>query len=114
MTVTTIPTVTSGAPSLDLVELEEIKAELKIDPEDTSNDDWLDRAIGQVSRSISSYCNRRFQVESISDLIYIQQDPYPYQTPGGVFALQLSRWPVKDVESVKQTLSASSTKTLTA
>ena len=42
------------------------------------------------------YCNRTFQVEALRDLIYIQQDPFPWQVPGGVFALQLSRWPLVD------------------
>jgi hypothetical protein len=114
MTVTTISTVTNEANSTDLVDLEEIKTELKIDPADTSNDAWLARAIGQVSRSISQYCNRKFAAETLIDLLHIQQDPYPYQTPGGVVALQLSRWPVMTLVSVTQQLSRTSSQTLTA
>src|SRR6185437_9590144 len=38
--------------------------------------------------------NRVFALETLQDLIYIQQDPYPWQVPGGVYALQLSRWPL--------------------
>jgi hypothetical protein len=113
MTVTVISTVTSEADSTNLVELDEIKTELKIDPADTSNDEWLERAIGQVSRSISQYCNRKFAAETLIDLLHIQQDPYPYQTPGGVFALQLSRWPVMTLISVTQQLSSTTSQTLT-
>jgi hypothetical protein len=114
MTVQIVTTVLTAAPDTSLVELDEIKAELKIDPDDTSNDDWLDRARGQVSKSISSFCNRSFMSERVQDVIYIQQDPYPYQIPGGVSALQLTRWPVKTLESVKQTTTLNTTNTLTA
>jgi hypothetical protein len=113
MTMIVVPSVISGATDDNLIDLDEIKSELKIDPDDTSNDVWLERTIGQVSRSISSYCNRRFHVERMQDAFYIQQDPYPYQVPGGVGVLQLSRWPVKTLESVTQRFSADSTNALT-
>ena len=113
MTVQTISTVVGGAGEGLLVDLEEIKTELKIDPADTSNDDWLNRAIGQVSRSIASYCNRRFEQETLTDVIYIQADPYPYTNPFGVVALQLARWPVASITSVIQKTSATTTNELT-
>lgn len=114
MTVQTVTTIDTPANDLSLVTLEDIKAELKINDADTSNDDWLNRSIGQVSTSISSYCNRRFQRETLTDTIFIQQDPYPYQTPGGIVILQLSRWPVISLDSVKQRLSSATLLTLTA
>jgi hypothetical protein len=94
MSVELLTTVLVAATDYTLVDLATVKEELSLDPNDTSDDGWLTRSISQVSRSISNFCNRVFQVEQISDLAYIQQDPYPYQTPGGVRILQLSRWPL--------------------
>lgn len=94
MTVEMLTTVVATASTYNLVDLDTVKAEIAIDPTDTTKDDWLNRSIGQVSRSIRSYCNRVFQQELIRDIAYIQQDPYPYQTPGGVSPLQLSRYPI--------------------
>src|SRR6185437_9323788 len=34
------------------------------------------------------------------DQIYIQQDAYPWQVPGGVYPLQLSRWPLNNYSVV--------------
>lgn len=83
------------APSpYDLTDLATIKDELTIQDDDTSNDSFLQRAITQASVKIGNYCNRIFQLEAIQDQIYIQRDPYPYQVPGGVYPLQLSRWPL--------------------
>lgn len=104
--------ITSEANDLSLVDLETIKSELKIDEADTSSDDWLTRAIGQVSRSISQYCNRRFQRETLTDTIFIEHDAYPYQTPGGIVVLQLSRWPVITLQSVVQRFSSTTTQAL--
>lgn len=94
MTVQIFTAVLSAAGSYDLVDLDTAKSELGIDPLDTTKDDWLGRAIDQVSSSIASFCNRVFPIEQLQDLAYIQQDPYPYQTPGGFALLQLSRWPL--------------------
>jgi hypothetical protein len=94
MTVELLTTVLVAADDQTLVDLATVKEELSLDPNDTSDDGWLTRSIGQVSRSISNFCNRTFQIEQLRDLAYIQQDPYPYQTPGGVGVLQLSRWPL--------------------
>ena len=69
MTVQTVTTIDTPANDLSLVTLEDIKAELKINDADTSNDEWLNRSIGQVSTSIASYCNRRFQRETIQRLV---------------------------------------------
>jgi hypothetical protein len=114
MAVTVLTTVTQAANNYDLTDLPTAKDELSIKTLDTSNDPFLKRAISQASALISNYCNRVFQVESISETIYIDQDPYPYQVPGGVQPLQLSRWPLFAVASVKQVLSATVTNTLVA
>lgn len=89
---------TADAPAspYDLTDLVTLRDELSIKSGDTSNDAFLQRAITQVSRAISNYCNRTFAVETIQDQIFIEQDPYPYQVPGGVYPLQLSRWPLSN------------------
>jgi hypothetical protein len=93
-TVLVSATATPPAGPYDLTDLATVHDELTIPTADVSNDSFLSRAITQVSASIAKYCNRVFQVESLQDLIYLQQDPYPYQVPGGVESLQLSRWPM--------------------
>ncbi len=84
----------STANPYDLTDLATVKDELSLSTTDTSNDAFLSRAITQVSTAISKYCNRVFAVEAVQDQIFIQQDPYPWQVPGGVYPLQLSRWPL--------------------
>jgi hypothetical protein len=77
----------------DLTDLVTVHDELSIPITDTSNDAFLSRAITQASKTIANYCNRVFALEGVQDQIFLQQDPYPWQVPGGVDALQLSRWP---------------------
>ena len=84
----------AGAGAYDLVDLATARDELALKPSDVSNDVWLARAINQVSRAIRNHCNRVFQIEQVEDRALIQQDPYPYQTPGGFPSLALSRWPL--------------------
>jgi hypothetical protein len=82
----------------DLVDLATAKDEFGIKPAETQHDSFLQRTITGISAAISKHCNRVFQTEVIQDTIYLQQDPYPWQTPGGVDALQLSRWPLNTVD----------------
>lgn len=106
-------TVLTAASSYDLTDLATVKDELGLPVTDVSNDAFLGRAITQVSSIIANYCNRVFPVETVQDVIDIEQDPYPYQTPGGFAAVQLSRFPVVSVTSVAQTVSAGVTQALT-
>ena len=85
---------TSPAGAYDLTDLATVHDELSLPTVDTQNDAFLSRAITQVSTAIATYCKRVFAVEAIQDQFFIQQDPYPWQNPAGVFALQLSRWPL--------------------
>jgi hypothetical protein len=87
---------TPPAGAYDLTTLATVHDELSLATGDTSNDTFLSRAISQASRAISRYCGRVFPIEAVEDQIYIEQDPYPWQTPGGVYPLQLSRWPLLD------------------
>lgn len=80
--------------------------------QNTGSDSWLRRAISNVSASVATYCQRVFLPELIEDVLDFQQDPYPYQTPGGVSSLQLSRWPVVALVSVEQITSPGQRETL--
>lgn len=93
-TVLVAATATATTDAYDLTDLATVHDELDIATADVSNDPFLQRAITQASTAIRNYCNRIFQVEAMQDVIYIDQDPYPYQLPGGFNPLQLSRWPL--------------------
>lgn len=93
-TVLVAATAAPPAGPYDLTDLATIHDELILPATDVSSDAFLSRAITQASSAISNYCNRVFQVETLEDQIFLQQDPYPYQVPGGVDPLQLSRWPL--------------------
>lgn len=113
MAYSVVTSVLCAAASQDLTDLATVRDELSIAVGDTSSDAWLGRAISQVSASIATYTNRVFAPERVIDVLDIQQDPYPYQTPGGFPQLQLSRHPVLSVGSVAQTLAAASSQPLT-
>ena len=101
MSVTRIVTITNPAPAppapatvYDLTDLATVKSELTIADDNTADDAWFSRQITRTSRMIMQYCNRVFQVEGLSEIDYIQQDPFPYQLPGSLVALALTRWPL--------------------
>ena len=94
MSMTVISQTLVAAASYDLTDLATAKAELNIPGTDTTQDTWLAGAITQISAAIANYCDRVFPVETVQDVIYPDRDAYPFQVPGGVAALQLSRWPV--------------------
>lgn len=105
-------TVLSPAASFGLTDLATARDELSIKANDTTKDIWLGRAIRQVSAAIASHTKRAFAPEVVQDTFDVDQDAYPYQTPGGFAQLQLSRWPVLAVLSVVQTLSLGTTEGL--
>jgi hypothetical protein len=107
-----VTTVLSPAASQLLTDLPTTKVELSIATADTSNDAWLTQAITQVSASIQRHTKRVFAPEYVQDVFDVEQDPYPYQTPGGFAQLELSRWPVLAVTSVVQTLAPGTTQAL--
>ena len=108
-----VTTVLAKAASYDLTDLATVKDELSIGSNSTSSDGWLSRAIAQLSQMIASHTKRVFAPEMVQDSFDIQQDPYPYQTPGGFPQLQLTRWPVLSVLSVVQTIALNTTQVLT-
>jgi hypothetical protein len=109
-----ITTVLAAAASYDLTDLETVKDELSIGDSNTSDDSWLTRAIGQVSRAIERHCNRRFVPEQLQDLFQFGRDPFPGARFGGEDEIALARWPLLSVGSVSQSLPNGVTKTLVA
>lgn len=95
-------TVIAAAVNQDLTDLATVKDELEIKTADGTKDTWLKRAITSVSAAIANECERTFAPECVSDTFDIDQDAYPYQTPGGFAQLQLTRWPVLAILSVLQ------------
>lgn len=108
-----VTTILAKAASYDLTDLATVKDELSLNGSNTSSDGWLDRAISQVSQMVANHTQRVFAPETVEDSFDIQQDPYPYQTPGGFPQLQLTRWPVLSVVSVVQTIALNTTQALT-
>lgn len=104
-------TVLADAASKDLSDLATVREELQIS--DTKDDSWMGRAITQTSAAIAGYCKRPFVPQLVQDQFDIEQDAYPYQTPGGFAALVLSRSPVIAVLSVIQTPAIGQSNTLT-
>jgi len=105
---------TTVANPYDLTTLEVVKNELGIPDSDTSQDVWIGRAITRGSAAFSNYCNRVFPPETVQDQIWLQSDAYPYQVPGVVAPLRLTRWPVISVTSVSVNQGNGYTQTLTA
>ena len=93
-------TITVPATSRNLVDLATWKDDWGITG--TQDDAFLLRAITRCSASAEQFCNRKFAAETLTETIYLDRDAYPYQEPGGVRALQLSRWPLASVSSVVQ------------
>jgi hypothetical protein len=94
MPITVISSTLLPAASYLLTDLDTVKDELEIDDSDTSRDVFLTRILSSTSSAIAAWCNRVFPQETALDAVYPERDAYPYQVPGGVAPLQLSRWPV--------------------
>jgi hypothetical protein len=93
-TVLLAATAVAPAGAYDLTTLATVLDELQIPVSDVQNQPFLQRAITQVSAAIATHCNRVFPVETVKDVCYPERDAYPFQVPGGVFPLQVSRWPI--------------------
>lgn len=86
-----------GGAALDLVALQDVKSELQI--EDRTDDAWLRKQITRASQTISRHCGRVFQVRRVLEEIWPFRDPYPWQLPANLGALQLGDWPVSSPAS---------------
>lgn len=81
-----------GGQPTDLIDLGTVKTMLDID-----SGQWdaiLLLFIAQVSQAIAVHCSRTFQVQTYSELVWTERDPYPWQLPSGLNGLQLSQWPL--------------------
>lgn len=87
-----ITEILTPAASLDLVALLDVKGDLGLLT--TEDDLYLQRRVTEMSLAARQYMNRTLPVETLRDSFWPQRDPYPWQIPGGVFPLQLSRWPL--------------------
>lgn len=96
-TITTVVTAATAASAsagaYDLTTLATLKADLGIT--DSTNDTVLQRYLTAASEAIKNYCNRVFQVETVTDEFWAQRDPYPSTFASGLAPLQLSRFPIK-------------------
>lgn len=102
MAFVTLSTVVTPAVTYDLTTLAVAKDELSIKTSDSTYDQFLKRAITQASKSIANYCNRVFQVETISDVFQLQNDAHLRNFPRNAKLLQLSRWPLVGLTSVTE------------
>jgi hypothetical protein len=93
-----ILTVTTAATSYDLTELQDVKDELGI--ANNTSDAVLDRYISSASAAAAQYCDRVFQVETVSEQFFA--DRPNRMIKGGVKPLQLARWPLVTITSVTE------------
>ncbi len=93
-TVLVAATAVPPAGPYDLATLARVKAELDIPTGTTTWDTLLQDWISEESARCAAYCNRVFAVETVEDELYPPRDDYPFQIPGGVGLLQLSRFPL--------------------
>jgi hypothetical protein len=108
-----ISVVTTAAPSYDLVALADVHQYQGIPGSDTATDTFIAGAITRASTAIQTYCNRSFAVETITDTFLPERDSYPWQMPGSIKKLNLSRWPVTAITSVTSFADPNNPQTLT-
>jgi hypothetical protein len=94
------PMFSGGAP-YDLVSLADVTEELLIT--DPTQNAWIAKQISKSSDAITQYCNRVFQPQTYQDEIWPFRDPYPWQIPGTLFPLQVSKWPLLSTPSTAGT-----------
>lgn len=99
---TVISTVTTQAQSRDLTTLSTVKAELNLTTTDAARDAVLSRYITEASAAVANFCNREFVVEVIKDRFYPSREVPLQSIVGGVDPIQLSRWPVTTLTSIKE------------
>ena len=82
-------------PTQDLISLEDLKTQLRIDVTDTSKDDELNLIIDGVSATIAMMANRSFGYDEVQETFFncVDED-----------RLYFSQWPVKlaDIQSLTQ------------
>jgi Phage gp6-like head-tail connector protein len=104
-----ISTVVTPAKTYDLTTLAVVKGLLNIT--NSAQDAYLQSLISAASAAAAQYCNRVFPAEEVLDEVWPALDAYPYQVPGGIAPLQLSRWPLGTITSVVISTDPTSTPT---
>lgn len=97
-----ISTITSQAASHDLTTLAIVKAELNLTTVDANRDTVLSRYISEASAAVENFCNRVFVIEAIKDRFYPSREVPLQSIVGGVDPLQLTRYPVTALVSIKE------------
>jgi hypothetical protein len=87
----------SGAGAYDLTDLATMKVELDISV--GKYDSLLRRYISSASAAAAQYCNRVFVAETVKDEFWFDRDPMPRAVRGNVAPLQLSRFPVIELDA---------------
>jgi hypothetical protein len=108
MSTEVVTTILAPAASHDLTTLANAKSELGITA--TTDDAWISRVIGQISKTVMNATNRVFAPEYIEDQFYIARTRN--HVPAGLWTIQLSRWPVISVVLVEQASYSASTVTV--
>ena len=99
-----LTTVLMAASSYNLLSLSDLKDDWGITT--TADDAFLNRTIARCSAAAAQYCNRVFPQEKVEDSFLIEKDEQPGTFPFGLNTIQLTRWPVKEVNSVTQGITA--------
>ena len=105
---------TPPAGAYDLTTLATVHTELEIPTADTAKDAFLSAAITGISGLIANYVSRVFPIETVQDVLYLEQDAYPWQNPALLSPLQLSRWPLVNATPVAFTGTTNGTVNVTA
>lgn len=95
-----VTTVVTPASTFDLVQLSDVKLELKIPSQTTADDAWLAKKITSVSKTIAKYCNRTFPLQTYQDLFFPNRGIRPFHSIGRFPILQLAQWPVTGITSI--------------
>jgi hypothetical protein len=95
-----ILTVSAPASSADLVTLADVKLELGITS--VADDAWLASVITRASSAAAVYCCRDFVVQTYSEQVFPDTEPFPWQVPDDFSVLQLSRWPIVGAVTVTE------------
>lgn len=89
----------AGSPT-DLTTLTNIKLELAITPDDTTNDAWLNLVIPQITGTISAFCNRIFANQVYLDFFRIRRPTGALSVEGGSDPLVLGQMPIAAIADV--------------
>ena len=100
MSADVITSIVTPAASYNLVTLAQVKLELGIPSNDTTDDQYLNQKITSISALVSKYCNRPFVTETYQDIYLPDRGIEPFHSIGRFRPLQLTNWPVQSISSI--------------